>query len=184
MSIFSKIGHGIQHLAHDAKEVIEKETKGIVKGISPSGINLTGEVSKVFDEEVPQVLINVVKVDTKWIEGIVIDAISTIIKPLAQEALQMATQAYYVVPPAYFELKLGAIGLAFNDVSSQLDKLKGYAVNFPDTPDKAAQMVEDLAPDSCWLELSVDVPVVKLGGDFKMGMTKEDLVAEIKRLDA
>jgi len=182
MSIFSKIGHAIQKVAHDAKDEIEKEVKGVVKGISPSGINLTGEVSKVFDEEVPQVLINVIKNDAKWIEGIVIDATATLIKPVAQTALQTALQMYYYVPPAYFDLKLGAVGLGFNNVQNELDKLKDYAINFPTTAAGAAKMVEDLAPDNCWLELAAEVPIIKLGADFKIGMTKEQLIAEIQKL--
>jgi len=42
--------------------------------------------------------------------------------------------------------------------------------------------VEALAPDECWCELAAEVPIVKLGADFKVGMTKENLVKEIQKL--
>ena len=150
--------------------------------IFDGAFNITQAVEKLITKELPSKIQQALEGNTSLLEDAVISAVRTIVTPAAELAMQTAVQIIQYVPPLYLELKLGAVGMKINNIQAQADHLKYYSQNFPQNAASAVRMIEDLAPDECWCELAAEVPIVKLGADFKVGMTKENLIKEIQRL--
>lgn len=185
------IEHGASHTATQAANKVTDTAKHVGKDIEKGVLTAVNQAKhwatvsedwakkaegKVayIDGEIQQLENTLEKIIKKNLEKIVIQAA----KPLFKELVSIARKA--LDQPLTF--KVGVIRFIYNSISDEIAHLVHYSENFPGNVDQLVQMMVDLSPDEYRLEVAVEAPVVDVGFDFGVGMTKNVIISEIRRI--
>lgn len=114
------------------------------------------------------------------------EAAQAAMKEISKGALNKAVDTIQIVAPTSIDLKLGPIGLSIGNLTERVDTLQKWASNPPSGREHVRAIIEEVAPTSVSIELSISLAFLLVQTDsLEFGVTSTYETADfLDKMDA